>query len=184
MRQDLRRAGPGDHYSSARAGLAGLWGGRNSEAPAAAASPPRLVVVSGPTEQPSAQRVDLAHEAVLRRWTTLREWVEADRKMLERRDDLEAAALGWQEAGCPEEGLPGGVVLAHYRGTGLPDEQRQRLATLTSERAQRYLGQMETGERRRQRSRRQAVGALGVLAGVAVVLVRLDHILEIPPIGA
>ena len=151
--------------------LARLSGGRNPEAPPAAASTPRLVVVSGPAEQPSAQRVDLAHEAVLRRWSTLREWVEADRKMLERRDDLEAAALGWKEAGCPQEGLPGGKVLAYYQGAGLPHEQRQSLASLTNEIARRYLRQMEQNERRQRRRWMSPLAALGVLAVVLVLAV-------------
>lgn len=112
--------------------LAQLSGGRSPTAPAGAATPPRLLVVSD-------DRVDLVHDALLLHWPTLKGWVDDNRKALERRDAIETAAQVWEAAGEPGDGLPAGTLLAYYEGRGLPPQQRERLTHLASPRAARYL---------------------------------------------
>lgn len=60
-------------------------------------------------------RVELAHEVLMRRWKTMRAWIERRRKALSRSDDLEAAAAAWEASGAPRDDLPTGPVLAYLR---------------------------------------------------------------------
>jgi hypothetical protein len=101
--------------------LARLSGGRDPEAPANSPAPPRLVAAG-------EDRVALVHDALLRHWKTLSDWLQEERRALERRDDLEAAAEDWQQAGlgttCP--GAPGLPICARptlpgpWRGSSWP----------------------------------------------------------------
>ncbi len=47
--------------------------------------------------------VDVAHEALIRYWPRLRQWIEDDRILLKQKRDLEAAANAWREQGNPSE---------------------------------------------------------------------------------
>src|SRR5207302_567774 len=87
-----------------------LSGSKDPGAAPDAPPPPRLLVIH------DEERVDLVHEALLHRWQTLREWIAEDRKMLERRDDLEATAQVWEATGYRPDGLPQGGLLAYYQG--------------------------------------------------------------------
>jgi formylglycine-generating enzyme required for sulfatase activity len=116
-----------------------LSGQRDPDAPANSPAPPRLVVVAGES------RVELAHEALLRRWGSLREkiWEQADR--LECRKRLDAAVKAWLAAGRPRGDLPGARKLEYYR----------RAETINAE-AQEFLRR----GRRRVLARRMMLGAL------------------------
>lgn len=67
----------------------------------------RLIVVDD-------DRVDLVHEALLQKWPALRRWVDESRRDLERRDELQTAALAWQTAGRLPDGLPRGAQLEYF----------------------------------------------------------------------
>jgi WD40 repeat protein len=73
--------------------LTRLSGGRAPQMPVGAPAPPRLLTVG-------TERVDLVHEALLEQWRTLRNWLEESRQVLERQDDLEAAARLWKATGA------------------------------------------------------------------------------------
>jgi formylglycine-generating enzyme required for sulfatase activity len=92
----------------AQAILVRLSGGREPGAPAAAPTPPRIIVVSG------EDRVELAHEFLISGWSTLRGWVDDVRLKLLIRDDLDGAAQAWYAAGCPLDGLPSGNQLGYF----------------------------------------------------------------------
>lgn len=164
----LEAAGGG---AQAEAVLARLSGARNPDRPSDAEAPPRLVVV---TRTEAEDRVDLVHEALLRTWTTLRAWIDEDRKALERRDDLEAAAKVWRAAGSPEDGLPRGAQLAYLRAAeGASGESRAFLdaAVARDERLQREeLARQAAAEvaRARLRLERLRLG-IAIALGVAVV---------------
>ncbi|MEB3292262.1 MAG: caspase family protein [Synechococcales bacterium] len=53
-----------------------------------------------------AQRVDVvdvAHEALIRHWPQLRQWIEENRVLLKQQRDLEAAAAVWRDRGKPKD---------------------------------------------------------------------------------
>lgn len=129
--------------------LAQLSGGRNPEAPATAVAPPRLLVVSGEKDDEASYRVELVHDALLQHWPTLTGWVEDNRKALQRRDEVESAAQVWAAADHPDEGLPGGKLLAYYEGSALPPSQRELASSFLSERARRFLTTAHAAQHRR-----------------------------------
>jgi WD40 repeat protein len=88
-----------------------LSGGRAAGMPLDAPAPPRLVRVTD-------DHAEIVHEALLREWGTLRGWIEAERRRLEARDDLLAAARAWDSAGRPEDGLPAGRQLQYFAEAG------------------------------------------------------------------
>ncbi|WP_437907892.1 SIR2 family protein [Sorangium sp. So ce327] len=138
--------------------LARLSGGRVSSQPEEAEVPVRLVVVSG-TDAPEAEdAVDLVHEALIRRWETLKKWIEEHRKALESRDDLEAAANRWISAGSPPDGLPSGGQLAYFKG-----------AVDADARAQDFLKSAVAQERRRRLMDRSML--TGAIVGAAVATI-------------
>nr|MDT0667902.1 hypothetical protein [Micromonospora sp. DSM 115978] len=59
--------------------------------------------------------VELVHEALVREWPRLRDWVEADRAMLRARDQLRVDAEDWKQAGHEESRLYRGARLALAR---------------------------------------------------------------------
>jgi len=133
--------------------LARLSGGRDPNAPADAPSPPRLVVAAD-------DRVEIAHEALIRTWQTFRVWVDEHRKALECRDDVEAAAQSWDAAGRPGDGLPQGAQLAYYAEAESPNP----LATDFVAEARAMDDQRAAEARRKHRNK------LLAMAGVSAVL--------------
>ncbi|WP_426755897.1 protein kinase domain-containing protein [Myxococcus sp. Y35] len=126
----------------------------------------RLVTLSegaGPT----AQRVDLVHETLLHRVPSLVSWLEQERALLERHADLEAAASAWEQARCPNEGLPTGTLLTHYRGGVAALGGGGGVSHRASSRALRFLDAAARLEQRRSRARRVSVCS----AAVAVLLI-------------
>jgi outer membrane protein assembly factor BamB/energy-coupling factor transporter ATP-binding protein EcfA2 len=70
----------------------------------------RLLVIDR-DEQTREPTVEIAHEALLTRWTRLADWIEADRQWLRQLQQLSAAAAAWEERGRSETDL--------YRGARL-----------------------------------------------------------------
>jgi hypothetical protein len=136
---DTRQTASQDEVLAAAGGedpelvLTRLSGGRDPMGAGGALA--RLVMV-GEQEAAGERRIELIHEALLGEWGTLRRWLDEARKSLERRDDVEAAELGWAAAGEPEGGLPRGGQLAYLRG-----------AEGVSRRGKRYLEAAEKLER-------------------------------------
>ena len=135
------------------------------------------------------QTVEVAHEALIREWPTLREWLNADREGLRLHRRLTEAAAEWQLAGQDEGLLFRGARLAQGRewATANPaalNEQERLFLSASVELAEREEAQQEAQRRRetdaaralarslRQRALLLAGGLLVavVLAGAAVVL--------------
>jgi len=127
----------------------------------------RLVMLSGEAE-PSRQRVDLVHETLLHKVPSLVTWLEEERALLERHADLEVAAHAWEQARCPEEGLPTGTLLTHYQGGPEGPRQDRVTARRVSPRAARFLQAARRLERRRAWGRRLLVAA-SVMASLAIL---------------
>ncbi|PRP94311.1 nSTAND1 domain-containing NTPase [Enhygromyxa salina] len=113
---------------------------------------PRLIVVRSENDE---TRVEFVHEALLREWDRLREWIAADQAQLARDEALRRRAAGWRKQGRPWRSLPRGL------------ERRELLAG-------RALGPSAAEQRDYQRAMRSAgwirvagwVGFSASLAGV------------------
>lgn len=139
-----------------------LCGGQPLDAPADEPTPPRLLVTSDGVgsrfqeetppsdETPNRKRlptlsatVDLVHDILLDEWQTLRDWLTAARRDLERREDLEAAAATWVHLGRRDEDLPSAGLVAHFAPL-----LGQNALPLTDD-ARDYLARAQRRERRR-----------------------------------
>jgi formylglycine-generating enzyme required for sulfatase activity len=107
--------------------------------------------------------VEVAHEALLRGWGTLREWLEVDGDRRVQRQRLELASAEWERLGNVSEAL--------WQGPQLVDSQRLEQpgeAPLTA-RDRRFLAASRQ-HLRRQRNLRRAVLAAGPLLFVLAIL--------------
>ena len=127
----------------------------------------RLIMPSGGTDR-SQQRVELMHETLLQKVPSLAGWLEENRPLLERLAALDIAAQSWEQAGCPEEGLPTGTLLTHYRGALKLQHQDSPSGPRGSSRVARFLEAARRLERRRAWSR-WGVRAVAVMAGMAIL---------------
>jgi hypothetical protein len=119
-------------------------------------------LVTGQTDAGEAV-VNVAHEALLREWPRLTDWVERNRAFLQTRARVQERAARWDEEGRPEDLLlPTGQPLAEARG--LLKEREDSLSDTLRIYVERSI---ERAERREQR-RRYVVG--GVVAAFFLVV--------------
>ncbi len=104
---------------------------------------------------------ELAHEALLREWPRLREWLDEDRDELRTLAHLETAARDWDAAGQPDTDL--------YTGTRL-EAAETISADKLNERERSYLTASVATRNARLRAARRARRRLQSLAAVLVVL--------------
>jgi tRNA A-37 threonylcarbamoyl transferase component Bud32/tetratricopeptide (TPR) repeat protein len=124
--------------------------GARVDASAVANAELRLVVLSGkPGENAPQQGVDLIHETLLREVPLIERWIDRERLRLEQYADLEGVAAVWEEAGCPEDGLPTGALLERYRGSMKDERRHEMLERMVSDRARSFLSAAEEAERQR-----------------------------------
>ena len=62
--------------------------------------------------------MEVAHEALLRTWPRLREWLDASRERLQVQRRLLPSAAEWQAAGQDPSFLASGARLAQFAGAG------------------------------------------------------------------
>ncbi|XQQ05672.1 MAG: ATP-binding protein [Leptolyngbya sp. IPPAS B-1204] len=55
------------------------------------------LVVTGRNDQTKEETVEVVHEALIREWRTLRQWIDTDRKKLLQKNEIEAQAKRWSE---------------------------------------------------------------------------------------
>ena len=75
----------------------------------------RLITTVGDPKDPGKTSVEVAHEALIRGWGRLRQWVEADRAGLRTQSRLSEAAHEWDQAGREPSLLFAGARLATAR---------------------------------------------------------------------
>ncbi len=75
----------------------------------------RLVTTEGDRRHPSERFVEVAHEALVRGWSELRRWIEADRAGLQTHRRLTEAAREWESSGRDLSYLYEGARLAVAR---------------------------------------------------------------------
>jgi tetratricopeptide (TPR) repeat protein len=117
----------------------------------------RLVTTEGAADRPEGQWVEVAHEALIRGWPRLRDWIEADRSALRTQRRLTEAAQQWHEGGQDDSFLYAGSRLAAARewAAAHPDDINPREKAF-----------LAASARRRQRQRLLR----GVLVGLVMVL--------------
>lgn len=115
-----------------------------------------------PGDSPDDFQVEVAHEALVRNWPTLVEWLEEDRLSLRRRRRLTAAAEEWQRLDRGESALLRGVALAEAADYDDLNELEQAFVAAgeASEQAE---------QRRKQRNQRR-IRSLAVVASIAAVI--------------
>jgi WD40 repeat protein/class 3 adenylate cyclase len=106
--------------------------------------------------------VEVAHEALIREWPTLREWLTADREGLRLHRRLTEAAAEWHAAGEDEALVFRGTRLAQLRdwaqaNPGAPNELERRFLDASIELAERE-------EREREATRRREIETANALA--------------------
>ncbi len=72
----------------------------------------RLITAEGDDKRPGEGAVDVAHEALIRGWSELRKWIDADRAGLRTQRRLTEAAREWEGNGRDASFLYGGARLA------------------------------------------------------------------------
>lgn len=71
----------------------------------------RLVTTEGEKDQPEARFVEIAHEALIQNWPTLRQWIDSDREALRIHRRLSDAATEWDTHDHDQSYLYRGVRL-------------------------------------------------------------------------
>ena len=128
----------------------------------------------------SAGTIELAHEALMREWPRLRDWIEADREGLRIHRNLNAAAREWEELGRDEGELYRGARLAEAAEWSAARRPRLNEA----ERA--FLEASEAARQRERVTRRRRVAlafgslilALAAISIVALTLVSQNRATE------
>ena len=115
----------------------------------------------------SSGSIELAHEALMREWPRLRDWIDADRDGLRIHRNLNAAAREWEELGRDDGAL--------YRGARLSEasewEQARQPRLNETERA--FLAASEAARQRDRLTRRRRIAlAFGSLT-VALVAISI-----------
>lgn len=113
------------------------------------------------------QAVEITHEALLRRWPRLREWIDQDRAGLLVRQELEDAAASWAREGKDAGGLYGGVRLASAQGWAADPGHLRELTQAGRD----FLA---ASQRRRRRGARRRNGIIAVLAALSLLLAGLS----------
>jgi energy-coupling factor transporter ATP-binding protein EcfA2 len=127
--------------------------------------------------------VEVAHEALIRRWPTLRAWVDGNREKLRARSAILRAEAEWEDAGKNDEFLlPSGVQLERGRlllnnSGDVPVDDIRDYVNVSIEKEKRRLEFLESSERRRQRFAPVilpiffvAVASIGVVLGTAFLI--------------
>jgi len=123
--------------------------------------------------------VEVAHEALIRRWETLKAWVDANREKLRARAAILRAKVDWEEKGRRDDMLlPAGLQLERARSLladpgDLPIDDIKEFIQLSSECEEAARRQIADTQRKRARLRNIAfvvVSILAVLAGLLGLL--------------
>jgi WD40 repeat protein len=109
------------------------------------------------------QTVEITHEALLRRWPRLRDWISEDRAGNLIRQGVEEAAAAWDHEGRDQAALYGGARLAAARTWSADPEHQREL----SPPARDFLA---ASDRRRRRGARRRNEIIAVLAALLVAL--------------
>jgi WD40 repeat protein len=156
------------------------------------------LVVTGCDEQTKEKTVEVMHEALIREWGRLREWIESDRTFLTWRGRLRMAMHQWQISGKQEGYLLQGAPLGEAEGwlekrrEELSSTEQEFIALSKDEKQRRELKELEAqvaldtaternqilAEANQERDRRIRRGniTLGVTSVLAFLVITLTSI--------
>ena len=139
------------------------------------AGPRTRLLVTG-LDRAARPTVEVAHEALIRTWPRLREWIDANREKLRARAAMLQAKADWEQNGRRDDMLlPAGLQLERAR-TLLADpgditiDDIKEFISLSSAREEAALKQAADAQRKRVRNRNIALAGVSVLAVLAVLL--------------
>jgi energy-coupling factor transporter ATP-binding protein EcfA2 len=125
---------------------------------------------------PAEVQIEVAHEALLRNWPRLVEWLDDERIRLRRRFSVTAAAQQWAAHGKDPGGLLGGSLLEEARSYDDLDASEREFLAASSDALAREARQKE-------RALRVLVGLLILVvvfaAGIAFIALRLQRALAV-----
>jgi uncharacterized protein YjbI with pentapeptide repeats len=75
----------------------------------------KRLVVTGRNEATGEETVEVVHEALIREWGLLRQWIDENRKKLIQKREIEDAAKRWGDRGKAKDYLLGGKVLTEAK---------------------------------------------------------------------
>jgi tetratricopeptide (TPR) repeat protein len=153
-------AGESDGGTRQRAPLAGFAGGSPGRVLVDRFVEARLLVTD--RDDRGEPVVAVAHEALLRYWPRMVQWLERNRELLQVRERLDAAARQWDT-----EGRPASNLLASAKRLAEADELEKSEEIELPEREHEFLQASLAKGRRTQRLKRTAGAALFILAVVA-----------------
>jgi len=125
------------------------------------------LLISRPLPSTGERVVEVAHEALLRKWPLLRSWLDDAREFLIGRQQLEQDLREWQAAGCQPVGLLSGLKL--NRARIWLGERPQQLGEEVRRYVEASVDAALEEERRRRRRRQLVMAGLSGLSLVAVV---------------
>ena len=153
-------AGESDCGTRQRTPLAGFAGGSPGRVLVDRFVEARLLVTD--RDDRGEPVVAVAHEALLRYWPRMVQWLEHNRELLQVRERLDAAARQWDT-----EGRPASNLLASAKRLAEADELEKSEEIELPEREHEFLQASLAKGRRTQRLKRAAVAALFILVIVA-----------------
>jgi WD40 repeat protein len=128
------------------------------------------LIVTAKAEEVLGETAEVAHEALIRNWSRLRNWLNADHEFLLRRERVRDLLGEWQRAGENEELLLRGPLLTEAEGW-----LRERADRLTSAEQTFITSSVETCERRRQEERQRQQKELEQARALAVEKARREE---------
>ncbi len=124
------------------------------------------LVVTGYDEKTNLETVEIVHEALIRNWGQLRDWMHRDRDFRHWQEQLRAAMLTWESSGCDEGALLRGKPLIDAQ-----DWQNQRFSELSSMERSFIALSVEFREREsKNKKRRRRFTIYGLSVGLVLAL--------------
>ncbi|MCL1463820.1 WD40 repeat domain-containing protein [Argonema galeatum A003/A1] len=125
------------------------------------------LVVTGRNEATEEKTVEVVHEALIREWGQLQEWIENDRAFLTWRHQLRTQMATWNSEGQDEEALLPGKPLVIAE-----DWLKKRTSDLINEREyiEQSLNLRQQEQEKQKRSRQTTISVLTVFSALALFL--------------
>ena len=114
-------------------------------------------------------KIEIAHEALVRHWPTLVGWIEKERVTMRQRLRLTSAAQQWLEHGKDADGLLGGSLLVEARQYDALNDLEKEFVAASQAAVDKAERQKEWERGLKQVRQRQFVSVLTVLLIVAIV---------------
>ncbi|WP_414588868.1 eIF2A-related protein [Scytonema sp. PCC 10023] len=130
---------------------------------------PARLVVTGRDEKSGVDTVEVVHEALIREWLTLREWMNANRQFRLWQERLKVAVLEWKnsnyDSGALLRGVPLGVAQEwlHKRAEEMTPQERDFISASVQQRSkeqEKLAKEQEEKERRRRRNTNALISGL------------------------